>query len=147
MFYQTDLAKTFWGSISDGCDFHKIPKIPKFPGFTWSFHLNLDFSNFDIFRKHIFCFVQKHIEKIKIFKIKIYFSRLLILNRCVSNLQVPTTSGARWGKVNVSENPGKSRFSEKLAITDFKMVNKGVDTCKPLPLWISKGETWKSQQT
>ena len=81
----------------------KIPKIPKFPGFTWSFHLNLDFSNFEIFRKHIFCFVQEHVEKIKIFKIKIYFYKLLILNRYVSNLQVPTTSESPWGKVNVSE--------------------------------------------
>ena len=58
---------------------------------------------FEIFRKHIFCFVKEHIEKIKIFKIKIYFSKLLILNRYVSNLQVPTTSESPWGKVNVSE--------------------------------------------
>ena len=81
----------------------KIPKISKFPGFTWSFHLNLEFSNFEIFRKNRFYFVQKHIRKITVFKIKIYFSRLLILNWCVSNLQVPTTSGAPWGKANVSE--------------------------------------------
>ena len=62
-----------------------------------------DFSMFEIFRKIIFCFVQEHIEKIKIFKIKIYFSKLLILNRYVSNLQVPTTSESPWGKVNVSK--------------------------------------------
>ena len=31
------------------------------------------------------------------------FSKLLILNQCVSNFQVPTTPGAPWGKVNVSE--------------------------------------------
>ena len=46
---------------------------------------------------------QKHNEKTKIFKIKIYFYKLLILNRYVSNLQVPTTSESPWGKVNVSK--------------------------------------------
>ena len=95
------------------------------------------FSNFEIFRKNIFCFVQKHIEKIKIFKIKIYFYKLLILNRYVSNLQVPTTSGARWGKVNVSENHEKSRFSGKLQISILKIVNKGVD---PVGVQISTEE-------
>ena len=57
----------------------------------------------DFSGKIFFCFVQEHIEKIKNFKIKIYFSKLLILNRYVSNLQVPTTSESPWGKVNISK--------------------------------------------
>ena len=76
--------------------FSKNLKIPWFEIFSI-------FSMFEIFQKTIFCFVQEHIEKTKIFKIKIYFSKLLILNRYVSNLQVPTTSESPWGKVNVSK--------------------------------------------
>ena len=64
---------------------------------------NLESWNFEIFRKHIFCFVKEHIEKIKNLKIKIHFYKLLILNRYVSNLQVPTTTESLWGKVNVSK--------------------------------------------
>ena len=79
----------------------KISKISKISKFEKSQNRILRFSRF--FEKHIFCFVQEHIEKIKIFKIKIYFSKLLILNRYVSNLQVPTTSESPWGKVNVSK--------------------------------------------
>ena len=79
--------------------FSKNRKIRNFANFS----IFSIFSDLAIFRKNIFCFVQEHIEKIKIFKIKIYFSKLLILNRYVSNLQVPTTSESPWGKVNVSE--------------------------------------------
>ena len=61
--------------------------------------------NFEIVRKNIFCFVQKqcHVEKNKIFKIKIYFCKLTILNLYVSNLQLPTPSKSLLRKVNVSE--------------------------------------------
>ena len=84
----------------------------------------LEFSNFEIFRENIFCFGQEHIEKMKISKIKIYVLLLIILNRYVSNLQVPTTSGARWGKVNVSENPENARFFEKLQSVILGIFNK-----------------------
>ena len=75
--------------------FRKIPKI--------LILRILDFGDFGIFRKNIFCFDQKHNEKNKIFKIKIYFCKLTILNLYVSNLQLPTPSNSLLGKVNVSE--------------------------------------------
>ena len=80
---------------------HKIffEKITKFENIGKSWIMKF----WDVSKKNIFCFVQEHIEKIKIFKIKNYFYKLLILNRYVSNLQVPTTSESPWGKVNVSK--------------------------------------------
>ena len=79
-------------------------------------------------QKNIFCFVQEHIEKNKNSEIKIYFSKLLILNRYVSNLQVPTTSESPWGKVNVSKFmdfgeiwPGTEKTPDFL---DFGIIKK-----------------------
>ena len=81
---------------------------------------------FRILRKNYFCFVQEHIEKIKKFELKLYFSKLLILNRYVSNLQVPTTSGAPWGKVNVSEfmNFGEIQLDGKNNTDLVTLINK-----------------------
>ena len=125
-FGQNLLGLDFWGT-----EFSENPeKSRKISQVIYYRKSRFWFFDFRDFSKNIFCFVQNHIEKIKIFKIKNYFFYLWIWTRYVSNLQVPTTSGARWGKVNVSENHEKSRFSGKLSSSILKMVNKGVDTCK-----------------
>ena len=66
----------------------KIPKIPKFPGFTWSFHLNLDFSNFEIFRKNVFVLVDFFLSKNQNFQNTFYFSFCCYYVLAVSNFQV-----------------------------------------------------------
>ena len=51
------------------------------------------FSNFTIFRQHIFCFVQKNIENIKFSKSKFDFSKIEYNLFALSNFQVHSPSG------------------------------------------------------
>ena len=124
-FGQNLLGLDFWGT-----EFSENPeKSRNFSQVIYYRKSRSWFFDFRDFSKNIFCFVQNHIEKINFSKSRIIIFYLWIWTRYVSSLQVPTTSGARWGKVNVSENHEKSRFSGKLSSSILKMVNKGVDTC------------------
>ena len=70
-------------------DQHKKLFFEKSQKFTKSEKIeNLDFVNFEIFRKHSFCFGRKFFEKIKMFKNKFHFSFCLYYVLAVTNFQV-----------------------------------------------------------
>ena len=66
---------------------HFLEKIPRIHEIRKIENLEI-LSIFEIFRKTIFCFGRKFFEKIKIFKIKFYFSFCFYYVLAVSNFQV-----------------------------------------------------------